>query len=151
MQQAAAAATDSPTAASKNGLSPSELHISIDKWNARLQLPCWVNQSHRGWAATVQLWQWLKSGSSALFSKEAQIVQALYSGIKKALASTRTCRNFWAITSLLMQEFQQASRRDNPQHLFQKKKKKENLRESLIDWSIAGSAVKLMVLETRNS
>lgn len=74
-----------------------------------LQRPRWVNQSYTGWAATAQFWQQLKSGSSALFNKEAQIVQALYSGIKKALANTHTCRNIWAVTPLLMQELQQAN------------------------------------------
>lgn len=46
--------------------------------------------SHSCWAATAQFWQRFRSGSLVLFRREAQIVQAVYSGIKNALTGTGT-------------------------------------------------------------
>lgn len=98
--------------------------------------PGWLQatSSHRSRAATAELWQRCRRGSTVLFRKEAQIVWAMDSGIKKALASIGSYRNIWAMTSNYMHLW------DNLRHLFQQ----------LTSCSVRGSAIKLTVLGTRN-
>lgn len=102
--------------------------------------------SHSCWAATTQFWQRFRSGSLVLFRKEALIVWAMYSGIKKALTSTGTSRNIWAMTESPADVEVSAGNQDKSE----RQSKMSVCQQNLTNWSTRGSAFKLMVLETHN-
>lgn len=98
--------------------------------------------SHSCWAATAQFWQSFRSGSTASFRRGAQIVQAMCSGITKALASIGTYRILWTMTDLAAGGGVSAG---NPDTAHRGNPRRLSVSKNLTNWSTGSSAFKLMV------